>query len=88
MQHEAVKRLDPAPYWGAGGAPTLEIITEHDPFHARDEWGDLRAELGDRVTTTVIEAAGHALFPEQPDAVAETIIGYLDRMSERDRVDG
>ncbi len=86
MQHEAVKRLNPAPYWAAGDVPILEIIAEHDPFHARDEWGDLRAELGDRVTTTVIEAASHALFPEQPDAVAETIIGYLNRMPERDRV--
>jgi pimeloyl-ACP methyl ester carboxylesterase len=87
MQHEAVKRLKTAPYWGAGDAPILEIIAEHDPFHASDEWGDLQAELGDRVTTTVIEDAGHALFPEQPDAVAETIIGYLNRMSERDRLD-
>ncbi|MDE3204516.1 MAG: alpha/beta hydrolase [Acidobacteriota bacterium] len=87
MQHGAVKRLDPTPYWGAGDAPILEIIAENDPFHAPEEWGDLRAELGDRVTTTVIQAASHALFPEQPDAVAETIIGYLQRMPERDRVD-
>lgn len=86
MQHEAVKRLNPAPYWAAGDAPILEIIAQHDPFHARDEWGDLQAALGDRVTTTVIEDAGHALFPEQPDAVAETIIGYLNRMPERDHI--
>jgi pimeloyl-ACP methyl ester carboxylesterase len=79
MQHEAVKHLNPALYWGAGNAPILEIIAEHDPFHVRDEWGDLRTELGDRVTTTVIKAAGHALFPEQTDAVAEAIINYLFR---------
>jgi pimeloyl-ACP methyl ester carboxylesterase len=79
MQHGAVKRLNPALYWGAGNAPILEIIAEHDPFHAPGEWGDLRAELGDRVTTTVIKAAGHALFPEQPNAVAEVIISYLLR---------
>ena len=86
MQHEAVEQLNPAPYWEVGNAPILEIIAEHDPFHARGEWGDLQAALGDRVATTVIEDAGHALFPEQPDAVAETIIGYLSRMSERDNV--
>lgn len=86
MQHEAVKRLNPAPYWGAGDAPILEIIAEDDPFHARDEWGDLRAELGGRVTTEVIQSASHALFPEQPDAVAETIIGYLRRIPEPDRL--
>jgi pimeloyl-ACP methyl ester carboxylesterase len=79
MQQEAVKHLNPALYWGAGNAPILEIIAEHDPFHVRDEWGDLRTELGDRVTTTVIKAAGHALFPEQTDAVAEAIINYLFR---------
>ncbi|MST34184.1 alpha/beta fold hydrolase [Acidimicrobiaceae bacterium USS-CC1] len=86
MQHEAVKRLHPAPYRDAGNAPILEIIAEYDPFHTRGEWGDLRAALGDRVTTTVIADAGHTLFPEQPDTVAETIIGYLSCMPERDHV--
>jgi pimeloyl-ACP methyl ester carboxylesterase len=28
------------------------------------------------VTITVIDGASHALFPEQPDAVASTVIGY------------
>jgi pimeloyl-ACP methyl ester carboxylesterase len=28
------------------------------------------------VTITVIDGASHALFPEQPDALASAVIGY------------
>lgn len=84
MQREAVRRLDVGRYWRAGDAPIFEIIAEHDPFHVRDEWGDLRDELGERVTSTIIYGASHALFPEQPAAVAEAVIGYLDQRPELD----
>jgi hypothetical protein len=30
------------------------------------------------VTSTVIEDASHAFFPEQPAAVASAVIGYLE----------
>ncbi|MGB0963559.1 MAG: alpha/beta fold hydrolase [Mycobacterium sp.] len=81
MQVDCVRRDDPARYWGAGHGPVLEIIPALDPFHQRSEWGDLRARYGTRISTTVIEDASHALFPEQPDAVAESIIGYLHGLS-------
>jgi pimeloyl-ACP methyl ester carboxylesterase len=42
-----------------------------------DQWDDLRKQLGDRVTSVVVEGASHALFPEQPVAVADEVIGYL-----------
>jgi pimeloyl-ACP methyl ester carboxylesterase len=79
MQHASVTTAGPAVkrYWAAGTAPVLEIIAALDPFHQRNEWPDLRTELGSRVTTTVIEDASHALFPEQPAAVAHAVIGYL-----------
>ena len=64
-------------YWAAGTAPIFEIIAPLDPFHQRDQWGDLRSQLGPRVTSTVIEDASHALFPEQPAAVAGAVIGSL-----------
>ena len=35
--------------------------------------------VGDRVEVVVIPKAGHALLPEQPEAVADTVIGWLDR---------
>jgi predicted alpha/beta-hydrolase family hydrolase len=53
------------------------ILAALDPFHRKEEWADLRSELGLRVTTTVIEGASHALFPEQAAAVAHAVIGYL-----------
>jgi pimeloyl-ACP methyl ester carboxylesterase len=79
MQHASVTAdgVNPMRYWGAGTAPIFEIIAALDPFHQRDQWGDLRSEFGPRVTTTVIENASHALFPEQPAAVASAVIGYL-----------
>jgi pimeloyl-ACP methyl ester carboxylesterase len=64
-------------YWAAGTAPIFEIIAALDPFHQQNEWDDLRSELGPRVTSTVIEHASHALFPEQPTAVASAVIDYL-----------
>ena len=77
MQVDCVHHADVARYWSAGSAPVFEIIAALDPFHQRDEWADLRTRDGDRVTSTVIAEASHALFPEQPDAVAAAITGYL-----------
>lgn len=81
MQHAAVTGIDLDRYWGAGSTAILELIAELDPFHQKQEWGDLRAEYGDRVTTTVIEHASHALFPEQPTAVANAVLDYLSTLS-------
>jgi pimeloyl-ACP methyl ester carboxylesterase len=84
MQHAAVTGIDLDRYWGAGSAPVLELIAALDPFHQQQEWDDLHARYGDRITTTVIEHASHALFPEQPAAVAGAVLGYLDS-GRRDR---
>lgn len=60
-------------WWGAGSAPMLEIIPEEDPFKPRDRWGELQAEFGSRVDVVTIPGASHALFVEQPVAVAAAI---------------
>lgn len=89
MQVECVQHADVNRYWGAGNAPVFEIIAALDPFHRREEWGDLRDRYGDRVTTAVIADASHALFPEQPLAVADAITRYLsDRRSVESRASG
>ncbi|MCV7014190.1 alpha/beta fold hydrolase [Mycolicibacterium madagascariense] len=77
MQVDCVRHADVNRYWGAGNAPIFEIIAALDPFHQRAEWGDLRHRYGSRVTTTVIADASHALFPEQPTAIADAITKYL-----------
>jgi hypothetical protein len=61
----------------AGRTVPPEIIATLDPFHQQDQWGDLQSRLGPRVASTVIEDTSHALFPEQPTAVARAVIGYL-----------
>jgi hypothetical protein len=72
-----VHQADVRRYWGAGSAPLFEVIAALDPFHQRNEWADLRTRYGERITSAVINDASHALFPEQPDAVAVAIVGYL-----------
>jgi pimeloyl-ACP methyl ester carboxylesterase len=64
-------------YRTAGTVPILEITAEYDPFLPKEQWGLLRSQLGPRVTSTVIAGASHALFPEQPRAVADAVIAYL-----------
>ena len=63
-------------WWHAGRAPLLELIPESDPFKPSKDWDQLKREFGDRLTTRVIARASHALFPEQPQAVAEAIASW------------
>ncbi len=64
-------------WWHAGVAPMLELIPALDPFKPGDKWDELRTEFGPRVQAQVIENASHALFPEQPRAVADAILGWV-----------
>jgi len=71
MQTE--KSVPQSVWWAAGRAPLLELIPEEDPFKPRDRWDELKREFGDRVTVVTIPKSSHALFPEQPAAVARAI---------------
>ncbi len=79
MQHEAAKATDLKASSACGKVPLLEIIPEYDPFIPKANWNEMRDELGDRVTTAVIKDASHALFPEQPDRVAEAVLPWIGR---------
>jgi pimeloyl-ACP methyl ester carboxylesterase len=63
-------------WWHAGTAPLLELIPDSDPFKPPQDWRQLQDEFGDRITVKVIHGASHALFPEQPLAVAEIIADW------------
>ena len=65
--------------WSAGSAPVLEIIPDADPFKPRKYWGELRQQLGNRVTTEIVSNASHPLFGEQPDRVADVVIAWCRR---------
>ena len=44
---------------------------------AEEELPALKARLPDRVTVVEIANAGHALLPEQPERVRDTILGHI-----------
>ena len=64
-------------WWGSGSAPVLDLQAEHDAFRPRRTANDLREELGERVSVAVIPDAGHALVPEQPQAVARALLAWV-----------
>ncbi len=81
MQRASAHGVDPAEYWAGGSAPLLEIIPESDPFKPHASWLELRAEFPDRVSSSIISGASHALFPEQPGQVAEVVIRWSKRLA-------
>jgi pimeloyl-ACP methyl ester carboxylesterase len=60
----------------AGGVPMLDLIGAQDPWRPPASRGAVAAELGTRVTVTVIEGAAHALLPERPEAVVTAIVRW------------
>ena len=63
----------------AGGKPILLIQPLDDFIAPPEDAGQLLKELlGDQVSYREIDNAGHALLPEQPDAVANQIINYYE----------
>ena len=79
MQHGAVEATNLDPYWSGGTAPMLEIIPRCDAFNPQALWSEMHDKVGDRVTTVIIDDASHALFPEQPERVAEAVVSWIGR---------
>jgi pimeloyl-ACP methyl ester carboxylesterase len=42
----------------------------------------MKAEMGDRVELIDIEGAGHAMFPEQPEKIADAIVMFARKHTE------
>jgi pimeloyl-ACP methyl ester carboxylesterase len=73
----AASRAAPVDDWFAcGTARILDLQAENDAVAPRKFAGVLKDVLGDRVTVVVIPNAGHALVPEQPEAVAKAIAAF------------
>lgn len=71
-------RATPVGEWFAcGSARILDLQAENDAVAPRKFAGVLKAALGDRVTVVVISNAGHALVPEQPEAVVDAIAKFV-----------
>lgn len=67
---------DKAAWWPACRAPMLDLQGDCDPWRPPATRDELRAQLGERVTTGLIADASHALPCEQPAAVAEAIVNW------------
>ncbi len=71
-------RATPREEWWHGGAAPMLVIQGLDDVIARPENGrSLRDEMPDRVSLVELENAGHALLPEQPDAITDHLLAFL-----------
>ena len=76
-QRLAAERTRQAEWWSAGSVPLLDLQAEDDPFKPPASRNELKDEFGSRVTIKVIPGSSHALFPEQPLAVAGAIVDFV-----------
>jgi pimeloyl-ACP methyl ester carboxylesterase len=67
-------------YFAAGNAPILDLQGEADAVAPRRFSGVLKSMVGDRVTVVVLKNAGHAMAPEQPQAMASAIANFAHQV--------
>ncbi|MCP3989178.1 MAG: alpha/beta fold hydrolase [Actinomycetia bacterium] len=76
-QAEAERHISPEDIWARLRCDTL-VLQPADDLIVVPENAKLMAEqLGDLVTSITIPNAGHALLPEQPEAVAAAVLSWL-----------
>ncbi len=78
-QEQATVSTPVGDWWAGGTAPMLAVQPADDRLAVPANADALAEAVGDRVEVVVIPNAGHALLPEQPEAVAQTVIGWLNR---------
>jgi pimeloyl-ACP methyl ester carboxylesterase len=66
-------------WWAGGSAPMLVLQGADDVIVLPENAKRLAAEFPDRVTLVEIAHAGHALLPEQPEAIEKAVLAYLQR---------
>lgn len=81
MQWDAWHATPIDEFFYAGIAPVLDLQAALDTVVPRTLAGFLKEELGARVTVTVIPNAGHALIPEQPEAVCQALATWADSLT-------
>ena len=90
LQQLAESRSSTAKFFATGNVPILDLQAECDTIARKNFRHILRQELGDRVTVVEVANAGHALVPEQPDAVVRHLAAWargLDGRSTCDWID-
>ncbi len=76
-QSRATTALDPQYWWQAGRADVLVVQPEDDVVALPANAQATAEQIGDRATVVTIPRAGHALLPEQPEAVAAVVLEWL-----------
>ncbi|MEE2769422.1 MAG: alpha/beta hydrolase [Actinomycetota bacterium] len=70
----------PASHWWAGGGRELLVVQPVDDVLAVAENArQIVDEFGDRAILVLVPEAGHALLPEQPEAVAKALLDWLGK---------
>jgi pimeloyl-ACP methyl ester carboxylesterase len=64
-------------WWPVSHTPILDLQAAEDPWRPPQSRNELKDTLGSVVTVQVIERASHALFPEQPEKVADAIVNWI-----------
>jgi pimeloyl-ACP methyl ester carboxylesterase len=70
-------------WWQAGNVPILDVQPENDVMIPPESSLRYRDELGERVSIALVPNAGHALLPEQPEAVALALLGFVRELSKK-----
>ena len=83
MQFTAGRATKQSEWWSGGNVPLLDLQAANDPFKPRSMMNEIKDEFGDRATVVVIPNASHALVPEQPAAVIESIVAWMRKLHSR-----
>jgi pimeloyl-ACP methyl ester carboxylesterase len=75
---QAMQRSDPETWWRGGSGPVLVIHPLQDAMQSVAASREFVAAIGARATYVEIPDCGHAILPEQPDLIAETLIRFLE----------
>jgi pimeloyl-ACP methyl ester carboxylesterase len=80
-----LKRTDPGEWWQGGCAPILIMQPLNDTLCPPRVGRDLAAALDGRARYVELANCGHAILPEQPSAVSEHLICFLQDIAGQDR---
>jgi pimeloyl-ACP methyl ester carboxylesterase len=83
MQFAAGRATKQSEWWSGGNVPLLDLQAANDPFKPRSMMNEIRDEFGDRASVVVIPNASHSLVPEQPAAVVESIVAWMQKLASR-----
>lgn len=77
-QARAAMAANSSSFNAGGSGPMLVLQAQDDVIAPPKDAGELlKATYGARVTLVPIASAGHALLPEQPEAIAKAVVNFL-----------